>query len=72
MPMMLTTPEKVREARLNAGYSQSELAKLAGVSQSSIAMIETGERTNPHPRTLRKLAEALGIEVRELRADPID
>ena len=66
----MKTPEKLREARLNRGYSQLELAELAGVSQASIAMIETGARKNPHPRTLRKLAGALDIAVRDLRDDP--
>jgi len=69
---VMKTPEKLREARLNSGYSQTELAERAGVSQASIAMIETGARVSPHPRTLRKLAGALGIEVRELRDDPED
>ncbi len=66
----MKTPEKLSEARLNRGLSQTELAETAGVSQASIAMIETGARKRPHPRTLRKLAGALGIEVRELRDDP--
>jgi transcriptional regulator with XRE-family HTH domain len=66
----MKTSKKLKEARLNQGYSQAELAELAGVSQASIAMIETGARETPHPRTLRKLAGALGIEIRELRDDP--
>ena len=40
-----------------------------GVAQSTIAQIEGGARPNPHPRTLKKLAEALGVETRALLDD---
>jgi transcriptional regulator with XRE-family HTH domain len=48
--------------RREKGLSQQELADLAGVGQDSISAIETGKH-EPHPRTLRKLAEVLDIEV---------
>jgi len=48
--------------RREKGLSQQELADLAGVGQDSISAIETGKH-EPHPRTLRKLAEALDVEV---------
>ena len=54
---------KLREIRLDRGYSQEELHKLTGISRDTISRLETGDRPNPHPRTLRKLAEALGVSV---------
>jgi len=48
--------------RREKGLSQQELADLAGVGQDSISAIETGKH-EPHPRTLRKLANALKVEV---------
>jgi transcriptional regulator with XRE-family HTH domain len=58
---------KLREIRLDRGYSQEELHKLTGVSRDTISRLETGDRPNPHPRTLRKLAEALGVSVGDFR-----
>jgi transcriptional regulator with XRE-family HTH domain len=48
----------LREARL---LSQQELADKAGVSKTTIVAIERGTG-RPHPRTLRKLTETLGVE----------
>jgi transcriptional regulator with XRE-family HTH domain len=47
------------------GLSQVELAERSGVSAYTITEIETGHR-EPHGRTLRKLAAALGVEVADL------
>ncbi len=61
--------ESVRRIRREKGLSQQELADLAGVGQDSISAIETGKH-EPHPRTLRKLAKALEIEVRSFFEEP--
>ena len=58
---------KLREIRLDRGYSQEELHKLTGISRDTISRLETGDRPNPHPRTLRKLAEALRVSVGDVR-----
>jgi transcriptional regulator with XRE-family HTH domain len=58
---------KLKEIRLDRGYSQEELHKLTGISRDTISRLETGDRPNPHPRTLRKLAEALGVSVGDFR-----
>jgi transcriptional regulator with XRE-family HTH domain len=57
---------KLRELRLDAGYSQAELAERAGLTREAISLLETGKR-NPYPRTVRKLAGVLGVTPRELR-----
>ncbi len=67
--MVVTTGEKLKRLRRGSGLTQAELADKAGISQSTIAQIETAERKTPHPRTLKKLAEALGAEPFELLED---
>ena len=57
--------EMLRQIRELAGYSQQELANKSGVSQHTISEIELGRR-KPQGRTLRKLAEVLGVEVADL------
>jgi DNA-binding XRE family transcriptional regulator len=57
---------KLRELRLDAGLSQQELADRAGLTREAVSMMETGKR-NPYPRTMRKLAGALGVTVAEIR-----
>ena len=54
--------ERLRHIREQAGYSQQDLADKSGVSQHTISEIELGRR-KPQGRTLRKLANALGVEV---------
>lgn len=49
-------------ARHRAGLRQTELAAKVGISQSSLARIESG-RTNPTLKTLLKLAAALDMRL---------
>jgi hypothetical protein len=46
---------------MGAGLSQEELAERAGLSQRGISDLERGRRRLPHPATVRRLAEALGV-----------
>lgn len=64
-----TTGEKLKRLRRGAGLTQAELAQASGVAQSTIAQIETGQRKEPHPGTLRKLAEALELTPADLLED---
>lgn len=43
--MIKGLPEKLREQRINNGFSQRSVAKRLGVSPSIISGYETGERT---------------------------
>jgi predicted transcriptional regulator len=52
------TPKQAHAARVMAGLSQKELAKLSGVSQKSISAFETGE-IDPRLSTKRAIATAL-------------
>ncbi len=54
--------EELKRLRRSKGLTQQELAKQSGVSQYTITEVETGRR-EPRPSTLRKLAEALDVEV---------
>ena len=57
--------EKLKNLRLKRARSQRKLANAAGISQRATVDLET-DRREPHPSTLGKLAEALGIEPLEL------
>ncbi len=64
-----TTGEKLVRLRRGQGLTQAELSDVSGVAQSTIAQIETGKRTKPHPGTLKKLAEAMGTDAAALLED---
>ena len=59
---------KLRELREDQSYSMRELAELSGVHYRTVLRIENGQGS-VHPRTLRKLAQALGVAPRDLRAN---
>ena len=52
----------VREHRLAAGLTQTELARRAATSQPAIARLEAGG-AEPTVATLRRIAAALGVEL---------
>jgi transcriptional regulator with XRE-family HTH domain len=53
--------------REQAGLTQEQEAKAAGVSPTTISGIESGKIARPHLKTLLKLARSLGVDVGELR-----
>ena len=57
--------EKMREARQQKGISQTELAKLIGVSRQTINMIENGDY-NPTIALCLKLCKALDKTLNDL------
>ncbi len=57
---------KLRRLRENRFISQRDLAKLAGVSPTTIMQLETGQNSNPRLSTIRKIGEALGVDPNEL------
>ena len=54
----------LRKMRLEAGLTQSQLAKLVGVSQAHIAKIE-GEKVDPRLSTVNKILEVLTSKKRK-------
>ncbi len=57
--------ERLKELRTLRAFSQQELADAVGVGRNTISRIERGE-TGAHGRTLRRLAQALRVDVAEL------
>jgi transcriptional regulator with XRE-family HTH domain len=59
---------KLRRERIAQTMTQVELAKKAGISPAALVRIENNA-ADPHVSTLRKLADALGVEPRDLMED---
>ena len=60
--IMLPNLKKWRERR---GLSQRELEEKSGVGHDRISLLETG-KSGAQGRTVRKLANALGVETEDL------
>ncbi len=61
---------RVRTRRRDLGLSQEALARQADVSLSLINQLERGIIHDPHYSTLSGIAEALGVSIGELLAEP--
>lgn len=55
----------LREVRLRQAFSQRDLAAKAGVAPKTIVDLELG-RNEPRLRTIRLIAQALGVDVAEI------
>lgn len=62
----MTTGERIRKARKEAGLTQKQLGEKIGVSGAMIGQYETGVR-NPKQETLERLSGTLGVPVENLR-----
>ncbi|MFW5614833.1 MAG: XRE family transcriptional regulator [Campylobacter hyointestinalis] len=60
--------ENIRAFRANKDWTQADLAKFSGVSIETIKRYENG-KTNPTTDNLSKIAEALGVKVKNLYDD---
>ena len=58
----LTFGDLLRRHRASATITQEDLAGRTGLTPQAIGLLERGERRRPHAYTVRKLAEALGLE----------
>lgn len=58
--------EVIKNAREINGYSQRQLAKELNISNSELSRIESGSRQKPDTETLTKIANILGLSLREL------
>ena len=56
----------IKEAREKKGISQRELARQIGVGNNTIARLENGERKSTNALTLKKMANVLNLDLREL------
>jgi transcriptional regulator with XRE-family HTH domain len=55
----------VKELRLRKLWSQAKLAKMSGVSRTTIVAIENNQHA-PQPLTIHKLAKALEVEPNQI------
>ena len=65
MPTVVYIGEKLKEVRTRRLLTQKELAEKADVSAATVVNIERNNQ-EPHFRTIRKLATALGVDPAEL------
>jgi transcriptional regulator with XRE-family HTH domain len=56
---------RLKQLRMERALSQDDLERMTSVAQATISALEHGKRP-ARPSTLRKLAEALGVEPKEL------
>ena len=52
---------RLKALRETAGYTQDELATIAGLSVHAVSALERGERRRPHIDTVRALSAALDL-----------
>jgi HTH-type transcriptional regulator, competence development regulator len=56
---------RLRRLRRERALSQREVSRMTGIAFDTISRLETGKQ-RAQPRTIRKLANALGVEPKEL------
>ena len=67
IPVRMRFPgEELLRLRKEQFLSQRDLAQRAGVSPTTIMHLETGESADPRLSTVRKVAEALGVDPNSL------
>jgi len=52
---------QLKALRESAGFTQEELATIAGLSVQAVSALERGQRRRPHPETVRALSAALDL-----------
>lgn len=57
----MTMGDKIRQARIERGYTQEELGEIIGVQKSAVAKYENGRVTNLKRAVIIKLAQALNV-----------
>ena len=62
-------PRKLRRLRTERLWTRQRLARESGVSVAGIAKIENGKREQPRLETIRKLRDALGCDLKDLKPD---
>ena len=62
----MNTGYKIKEYRERKNLSQTELARISGVSRSIIVGLETGTYTTTTTDTLLKIAKVLDVKVQDI------
>lgn len=66
MKLKLDLKNNIKKYRSLKNLSQRELAELVGVTPAYIALLETGDRTNPSIDILQKLVIVLEVPIEKL------
>jgi transcriptional regulator with XRE-family HTH domain len=66
MEVVKVDAKKLQNARLAKFWSRDELANASGIHRDHIGRLERGYEGESRPPTVRKLAEALGVDPAEL------
>jgi len=62
---------RIRERRKELGLSQTKLACLIGIAESTLSNLELG-KWKPWPKARKDLARTLGVSIEELFPDEKD
>jgi transcriptional regulator with XRE-family HTH domain len=62
--------KRIHELREAHGFSQSEVARRAGITPSTIHFIESGRTKEPSASTVAAIARAIGVGVEEVFEEP--
>lgn len=62
----ISVGKMIEQAREAKGLSKRELSRIAKISDTELARIESGEREIPNPKTLRKISKHIGINYNDL------
>jgi len=63
---MSTIAKNIKKHRAKLGISQDKLSKLAGITLHTITKIESGATPDPRIKTVKKIADALGVSIDDL------
>lgn len=63
--------KRIREKRIEKGWTQLDLAKKPGVPQPTISQIENGYRKYPTYTNIKRIATALNINIAELTVENV-
>lgn len=67
----MTVGENIRRIRISKGLTQKELGSMLGVTEANIRAYECGRR-NPKPGSVKKIADALGVNPEVLSNSDFD
>ena len=61
-----TVGQMIVKAREEKHLSKRELSRIAKISDTELARIESGEREMPNPKTLRKISKVISLNYNDL------
>ncbi|MFE0800137.1 helix-turn-helix domain-containing protein [Streptomyces sp. NPDC058812] len=69
-PTFEVNGDAIREERMQAGLTQTELARQAGISPRYVSHLENGTRRHMGPKAYRRLRDALQAPDSRIRHTP--